>query len=459
MVSSNKKTLVSKSPVTNKQTATLQTTAQQVSLQKTAMGLGPTSLAQPAQLSLNDHNTRPLNQTIPALQSTITEQKLSQSAPKLNQSSPLNTALSAAINSQAMQSKAAQSKAIQSKSIGGNTKFESVRVENTPPEQAKQQAAPVSLQKLNSLLQSLQLNSAAVATNKSNNVQSYSLQSNSFQSITVQSSEIAAGEDDMPLSEDDLVAINQLKTLSQRLQQRLPQMAQLTTPSQIAHTIEQFVQFNPLSSSSINLSTLGPLASAIQMILAGRHANTSKKVSPELNKQMLKLLKQSKDNSGLTKALAMLGSLASLKPLEDALTGIAGNIQLYQYQSMENTQNNQLSFYFSIPTREPSIPQVEGEIERQDDEEDGTKVWRLTLLLPVGDTDKIKAMATLRGTNVEIEMSSNNSELVSRAEFYGGFLSQRLESLGISSSKIICQQAELPNSLLKRPNQLIELMA
>jgi len=262
-------------------------------------------------------------------------------------------------------------------------------------------------------------------------------------------------------SSDELVAIEQLKSLSQRLNKQLPAMSQLTNPAQLSQLVEQFSRFEPLSSASINLSSLGPLASALQLILGGRHAAQEQAMSPQLIKHLNQLMKKTRgaSASNLTSALQMLGNLKSFKPLEEALTNISSNIQFYQYQNAEQQQNNQSLFYFNLPTKEPHVPQVEGEVEQQEsNEQQGEKTWRLTLLLPCGESDQIKVNALLSGNGVELELTCNNQSLLERANFYKNFLASRLEALGFETPKVNCQQGEIPTTLLKRPNQLVELM-
>jgi hypothetical protein len=225
--------------------------------------------------------------------------------------------------------------------------------------------------------------------------------------------------------------------------------------------VEQFTRFEPLNSASINLSSLGPLASALQLMLGGRHAAKNQPLSPQLIKHLGQLLKNTRGGipSNLTSALQMLGNLQSFKPLEDALTNVSSNIQFYQYQNVDQQQNNQSIFYFNLPTKEPQVPQVEGEVEQQESNDpNGEKSWRLTLLLPCGDNDKIKVNALLTGNSVELDLTCNNQSLVDRANFYKNFLGSRLEALGFEKPTVSCQQGEIPATLLKRPNQLVELM-
>lgn len=261
-------------------------------------------------------------------------------------------------------------------------------------------------------------------------------------------------------------AISRLQSLTKQLQHSLPNMRQLTTAPMLPSLIEQVVRFNPLNPASISLSSLGPLAGALQLLLAGHSGLNSssqpaKPLSPELVAQLKKILQQGKaaNKANLVHSLTQLGNFGSLKSLEQTLASLSGHLQLYQYQSQEHSSNNQQIFYFTLPTSESLLPQIEGQIEQKShSDEPQRKTWQLTLLLPVGATDKIKASANLQGTSVEIELLSNNAEIVKKAKPLTAFLSQRLISLGLTTPEISCKQAELPKSLLKRPHQLVELM-
>jgi len=323
----------------------------------------------------------------------------------------------------------------------------------------------ISLQKLNALIGALHTSTGE--TKNANQHTSSGVPSAVSPTLTNAVSNTAATTAPMLSSEpaetsnDELVAIEQLKSLSQRLNKQLPAMSQLTNPAQLSQLVEQFTRFEPLSSASINLSSLGPLASALQLILGGRHAAQNQAMSPQLIKHLNQLMKKTRGGSAsnLTSALQMLGNLKSFKPLEEALTNISSNIQFYQYQNAEQQQNNQSLFYFNLPTKEPHVPQVEGEVEQQaSNDKKGEKTWRLTLLLPCGDTDKIKVNAILSGNGVELDLTCNNQSLLERANFYKNFLASRLESLGFETPKVSCQQGDIPATLLKRPNQLVELM-
>ena len=263
------------------------------------------------------------------------------------------------------------------------------------------------------------------------------------------------------VSNDDLRATQEFKSLTQRVLKQLPAMGQLTNPLQLAQAIEQFSRFEPLNNASVSLTNLGPLASALHLMLGGRHIANGHSTSPQLLKHLEQLTKQAKGttNANLISALQMLGSLQSLKPLEEALSGLTSNIQFYQYQNAEQQQNNQSLFYFNIPTKESQLPQVEGEIEQENDnQQQGEKSWRLTLLLPCGEHDKIKVNALLTPRGVELDFTCNNTALLERANFYSSFLSERLETLGFVKPSIKCQEGEIPATLVKRPNQLVELV-
>ncbi|MDP2561658.1 hypothetical protein [Psychrobium sp. 1_MG-2023] len=291
----------------------------------------------------------------------------------------------------------------------------------------------------------------------------FNLSTPSAESSSIEALAKAAVKAAEPITKPDLAAIEQVKQLTQQLEKRLPNIEQLTNPQTLASTIGQFMQFEPLSSQSINLSHLGPLASALQLILGGRHAQQGQSLSPELAKHLQKILKKGSSSasaSQLARALQLLGSLPHLKPLEDTLTSLTSNIQLYQYQSQDQNTNNQQQYYFSLPTSEQQISQVEGELSQASNtNERGEKQWRLTLLLPLEHQEKIKAVATIQGTSVEIELTCSNPELTDRASFYCDFLSERLKTLGLQANKISCEQGDIPKTLLKRPNQLVEVTA
>lgn len=312
---------------------------------------------------------------------------------------------------------------------------------NSNAVQTEKPTTPLSLQKLNSLISLL---SAAP--------------SNAPKQVSAPDHVINSNDTE---NSPDFVAAEQLKAMAQRLKTQLPAMGQLTNAAQLSHMVEQFTRFEPLSSASVNLSSLGPLASALQLMLGGRHVANGNSPSPQLLKHLSQLVKQTRgaSASNLTSALQLLGNLQSFKPLEEALSNISSNIQFYQYQNAEQQQNNSSLFYFNLPTKESQVPQIEGEVEEQNaSKQHGEKSWRLTLLLPCGDVDKIKVNALLTGNGVELDLTCNNQSLVERANFYKAFLANRLESLGFDKPKVTCQQGEIPTTLLKRPNQLVELM-
>ena len=266
---------------------------------------------------------------------------------------------------------------------------------------------------------------------------------------------------DNKVTNDDLRATQEFKSLTQQVLKKLPAMSQLTNPFQLAQAVEQFSRFEPLNTASVSLTNLGPLASALHLMLGGRHIANGHSTSPQLLKHLEQLVKKGKGATGvnLVSALQMLGSLQSLKPLEEALSGLTSNIQFYQYQNAEQQQNNQSLFYFNIPTKESQLPQVEGEIEQENDnQQQGEKSWRLTLLLPCGEQDKIKVNALLTSNGVELDFTCNNTALLERANFYSSFLGERLETLGFVKPSIKCQEGEIPTTLVKRPNQLVELV-
>ncbi|MCG7531166.1 hypothetical protein MHM98_07345 [Psychrobium sp. MM17-31] len=332
--------------------------------------------------------------------------------------------------------------------------------DNTQPTKTEQPAtASVPLKKLNELIGLLKVsqqsainNQAATSTNDNKTVSQSSAMQQSLTDDIEQSLK--------PNSKIELGAINELKNLSQRVLQQLPTMNSLTNPLQLAQVVEQFSRFEPLSTASVSLTNLGPLASALHVMLGGRHIANGQSPSPQLLKHLGQLVKQGKQpTSHLMSALQMLGNLQSFKPLEEALTGMSANIQFYQYQNAEQQQTNQNLFYFNVPTKEQHIPQIEGEIEREhQDEKTGEKCWRLTLLLPCGQTDKVKVNALLTSQGVELDLTCNNASLLERANFYSGFLSDRLEALGFNNTNINCTEGEIPTTLVKRPNQLVELM-
>ncbi|WP_435274824.1 hypothetical protein ACMAZF_16420 [Psychrobium sp. nBUS_13] len=316
--------------------------------------------------------------------------------------------------------------------------------ETTVPHSAVTPPTSVPLQKLNALIGMLN-----ISQQSSTNVHQPTMD------------ETPDTASDNKVTTDDLRATQEFKSLTQRVLKQLPAMSQLTNPFQLAQTVEQFSRFEPLSSTSVSLTNLGPLASALHLMLGGRHIANGHSTSPQLLKHLEQLVKKGKGATGanLVSALQMLGSLQSLKPLEEALSGLTSNIQFYQYQNAEQQQNNQSLFYFNIPTKESQLPQVEGEIEQENDnQQQGEKSWRLTLLLPCGEQDKIKVNALLTSTGVELDFTCNNTALLERANFYSSFLSERLETLGFVKPSIKCQEGEIPTTLVKRPNQLVELV-
>lgn len=316
--------------------------------------------------------------------------------------------------------------------------------ETTVPHSAVTPPASVPLKKLNALIGMLN-----ITQQSSTNV---------HQPIIDETPEAAPAN---KVSNDDLRATQEFKSLTQQVLKQLPAMSQLTNPFQLAQAVEQFSRFEPLSTTSVSLTNLGPLASALHLMLGGRHIANGHSTSPQLLKHLEQLVKKGKGATGanLVSALQMLGSLQSLKPLEEALSGLTSNIQFYQYQNAEQQQNNQSLFYFNIPTKESQLPQVEGEIEQENDnQQQGEKSWRLTLLLPCGEQDKIKVNALLTSNGVELDFTCNNTALLERANFYSSFLSERLETLGFVKPSIKCQEGEIPATLVKRPNQLVELV-
>jgi len=327
---------------------------------------------------------------------------------------------------------------------------------NASPDSTSKESVP--LQKLNELIGMLKTpNSAEKTSLKVNQVDALTSQSSLKFDNALSKTESTSNAS----SDDNLEAINQLKTLSKQVATQLPSMPQLTNPAQLSYLFEQFTRFEPLS--AVNLNSLGPLANALQLMLGGRHAAQGQMLSPELLNHLKKIMKQSTNsnnsNNSLTTALQMLGNLKSLKPLEESLTSLSSHIQFYQYQNAEQQQSNQPLFYFNIPTKEPHLPQVEGEVEQQNNtDENNKKSWRLTLLLPCGGNDKIKVNALLTGSSLELDLTSNNESIVQKVDFYKDFLANRLESLGFDKPTVNCQQGEIPKTLLKRPNQLVELM-
>ena len=307
----------------------------------------------------------------------------------------------------------------------------------TTEQPVKQLKNHLSLQKLNALLASINMSQAPLAPS--------------------QTKQIATTETQPVESQ----AILKLQSLTKQLQHSLPNMQQLTTAPILPNLIEQFVRFDPLSPSSINLTSLGPLAGALQLLLGGRAANSTTPLGPILSAQLKKILSSNKQTTSqnLAQSLAQLSQHPSFKSLEEVLVTLSGHIQLYQYQSQEQTSTNQQIFFFTLPTSEPAVPQVEGQIEQQcDPDEPDKKSWKLTLLLPIGPTEKLQASANLQGSNVEIELTCENNEILNKAEFFSDFLRQRLETLGLKANDISCKHAPLPKSLLQRPNQLVELV-
>ena len=331
------------------------------------------------------------------------------------------------------------------------------QVTPTTPEITKNTTTSLPLQKLNELISALQLSS--------NQTQSPS-KSGSTQPVEINlpSSVNLQATNSTPAADENLVAINQLKTLSKQITTQLPSMPQLTNPTQLSQLIEQFTRFEPLNTqnTATQSKSLGPLANALQLLLGGRSAAQGQSLSPQLLKHLSSLIKNSSsstNNNNLNIALQMLGNLQSFKPLEESLTNLSSHIQFYQYQNAEQQQNNQSLFYFNMPTKEPNVPQVEGEVEEQNAQDgQSEKSWRLTLLLPCGENEKIKVNALLTGSKLELDLTCNNRSLVQRADFYLSFLSNRLESLGFDETSISCKEGEIPATLLKRPNQLVELM-
>jgi len=333
------------------------------------------------------------------------------------------------------------------------TKVASDVISKITPEPPK---TSLPLQKLNELINVLQSQTASTQpANKSHAVPPIELGSSlpTNAQTTVNT----------PAVDADLIAINQLKSLSKQVTSQLPSMPQLTNPAQLSQLIEQFTRFEPLNTQNIatQTSTLGPLANALQLLLGGRSAAQGPTLSPQLRKHLATLLKQppnSNNSNHLNTALQMLGNLQSIKPLEESLTNLSSHIQFYQYQNVEQQQNNQSLFYFNMPTKEPNVPQIEGEVE-ENNAQDGKseKSWRLTLLLPCGDNEKIKVNALLSGVTLELDLTCNNKSLVQRADFYLDFLTNRLESLGFDKLTVNCQEGEIPETLVKRPNQLVEI--
>lgn len=312
------------------------------------------------------------------------------------------------------------------------------------------------LKKLNALIGLL--NNTNASTPHSASQISAQLEAKAASSLV--KTDVAINHQQTPVTDEQLAAVDEIKTLSQRLVKQLPTMGQLTNPQQLAHIVEQYSRFEPLNSASVSLTTLGPLASALQLMLGGRHIASGQQLSPQLLKHLNQLLKQSKgNNSHLTSALQLLGNLQSLKPLDDALTNLSANIQFYQYQNLEQQQNNPSLFYFNVPTKEQQVSQIEGEVEEQQEEyQGGQKSWRLTLLVPCGNNEKIKVNALLTGQGVELDLTCNSDSLLERAIFYQDFLTSRLEALGFDKPTVKCQQGDIPTSLIKRPNQLVELI-
>lgn len=313
--------------------------------------------------------------------------------------------------------------------------------------------ASVPLQKLNDLISTLQSQAPQPPKSEIEKPIEINLSpSNNLQAVATS-----------PAGGENLVAINRLKALSKQITTQLPSMMQLTNPTQLSHLIEQFTRFEPLNIQNLATQSkvLGPLANALQLLLGGRGAAQGKDLSPQLLKHLTSLIKNSNTttNNNLTTALQMLGNLQSLKPLEESLTNLSSHIQFYQYQNAEQQQNNQSLFYFSMPTKEPNVPQIEGEVEEKNAQDgQSEKSWRLTLLLPCGDSEKIKVNALLTGSKLELDLTCNNKSLVQRADFYLSFLTNRLESLGFDKPSVSCQEGTIPTTLLKRPNQLVELI-
>ena len=277
------------------------------------------------------------------------------------------------------------------------------------------------------------------------------------------------------LSDPDITASPEIIQLANRIKSELSQ-ALPGNNSESSEAVRQLLSSAP--SNTISTLTTGPttsnntlingLISLLQITLASRLNNTNTQTTERLTQALSPILAPNVTSRNARQKVSRgLNEISQLDQkhllLRDLSKFFAGH-QNYKLSSIEQQLNSQEGFYYVLPSAQGEHRKdTELLIKRQhDNESEGkpqtaqSRAWQVSMKLDIGDKGQLLAKATLNEKEVEVDFYASSEELKSLVFDFIPALQDRLTAFGVKMVKHQCQLGKIPESLQKRPYQILE---
>jgi hypothetical protein len=215
-------------------------------------------------------------------------------------------------------------------------------------------------------------------------------------------------------------------------------------------------------------SLINGLIGLLQITLASRlnlsNARTIERITQSLSPLLASGIGPKNARQQVVKSLSDISQIDQKHMLLRELSKFFAGHQNYKLSSIEQQLNSQEGLYYVLPIAYGEHRKdIELLIKRQQDNENEDKkqastnrAWQVNMKLDIGDKGQLLAKANLKEKDVEIDFYASNAELKSLVFDFIPLLRERFKSLGIQITKHQCQLGKIPESLQRRPYQILE---
>lgn len=258
----------------------------------------------------------------------------------------------------------------------------------------------------------------------------------------------------LPLLTDTPSRLAALPELPQPVQQVLelirqsqPSGQRILSAPQLQQQLQAIVQFNPmLTSPPMTNSAAGTLAVAIQLLLGKLSQRPVPAQQFTGSQRLVQLIQQMEPGS----ASSLLRQLA----------GHSSALQQGQLATAELQQGSQ--FILQLPLQQDqqtTLSQLR--IEQQEEQTSAAsqtdKIWQLTMRFQLSEYGDLLAVARLQGTQLKLQLYTDQAATQRLAEQFLPILSDRLKAQGVEVTQAECQLGKIPDTLMPRHSSLIAI--
>ncbi|MBC3764972.1 flagellar hook-length control protein FliK [Neptunicella marina] len=274
------------------------------------------------------------------------------------------------------------------------------------------------------------------------------------------------------LVNDELPANSELKNL---IESKLQQIVQAQPKSQaqdwlhirnLITTPALPLSVNQLLSPQPNQGFIAGLVALLQLSLSARLSRLNPEHSQQINELFSKIASSS-PTSGMTNGVRELSQLEQTTDLTKTIARLIANHQASKLSSAEQQMQGQDQLYYHFGTgNTPQNKDVEILIKRSPDKDSSAKkkdtdnkLWQLSMKLKIAETGEMLVKARLRESELELDIYTSNQTTREQVLNFMPLLKKRFDSLNIQLARSAVQLGKIPQSLQRKPYQLIEMQA